>query len=143
MNTTATPRWKIWLAAFALFASGIAVGVVVTFGIGVRLVRQRLLAPAAAHGLADRATARIETVLTRELALSPGQTAQVHASLDKASLRMKDIRVDAVRDVRRTVRDTLAEIRTGLTPEQAARLDHLVSDRLDRLGLTTPAADSP
>lgn len=135
MNT-AVPRWKIWLAAFALFASGAAVGVVVTFGIGVRLVRQRLLAPPAAYGFADRATARMETHLTKELGLTPDQTVKVHAIMEDTSLQMKGIRFDAVRDIRRTLRRALAEIRPQLTADQAAQLDQLVAGRLDRLGLT-------
>lgn len=140
MNT-AVPRWKIWLAAFALFASGAAVGVVVTFGIGVRLVRQRLLAPAAAHGFADRATARMETHLAKELGLTPDQTAKVHTLLEDASLQIKEIRVDAVRDIRRTLRRAFAEIRPHLNAGQAAQLDRLVAGRLDRLGLAAdPAA---
>lgn len=139
MNTS-SPRWKIWLAAAALFTAGVAVGAVVTFGIGVRLIRQRLLAPAADHSFADRATARIETLLAKELTLTPDQTVKVHAALEQAASRMKSIRVDAVRDVRHALRETIVDIRTHLSPAQATQLDHLVAERLDRLGIT---ADSP
>lgn len=137
-----TTRWKVWLAAFGIFAAGLAAGAFITVGFGVRALRRAIRAPADVTTIApiDRAAHRIHAELTEELELTPGQSAAVRAELERSAGEIKRLRVDTVTQVRRTLEATVHRIGAQLTPEQRADLDRRTAERFARVGWTyTPA----
>lgn len=136
-----TTRWKVWLAAFGLFACGLAVGCVLTVGVGRRALRRALQAPDAFVTPVERATQRIHAELTEELHLTPEQAALVRTELERTGGDLRRLRVDTVAQMRRTVEQAAQRIGHGLTPAQRADFEALVRERFARFGWTYPPTD--
>ncbi|HEY0947710.1 MAG TPA: hypothetical protein VGD81_20675 [Opitutaceae bacterium] len=137
-----TTRWKVWLAAFGIFAAGLAAGSLITVGLGARALRRALQAPADAARVTpiDRAVNRIHDELTDELGLTPEQSASVRAELAHSASEVKRLRVETVAQVRRTLETAVHRIGARLTTEQRTKLDELTAKRFARVGWTyTPA----
>ncbi|MFT3830428.1 MAG: hypothetical protein QM691_12065 [Opitutaceae bacterium] len=130
-----TLHWKALLAAFFIFMTGIAVGVLGTIGYGVRHTRALLREPAAAPGRFERAAGRIEKRLVDELALDETQAAAVHREFARTATELRSLRVETVQRTRRTIAATLLRIGAELPPEKRAELRRLASRRLQRLGM--------
>lgn len=135
-------RWKVWLAAFGLFVAGLAVGAFITVGVGVRAVRRALRAPATAtvNTPIDRAAQRIHATLTRELELTPEQSALVRDELARTAGELRRLRVDTVIQVRRALEDSVHRMGAPLTPEQRAELEQRATERFARFGWTYTSA---
>jgi hypothetical protein len=136
-------HWRGWVVATAIFVLGVAVGAAGMTWVGIRRIRHALAAPASAYGAADRTAARIGANLTDALALTPEQSARMQASLDRAAVRMKGVRVRAALQARVELRAALDEIAQELPPEKRAEFRRLVARRYERLGLMPPEADGP
>lgn len=134
----ASPRWRGWLVAAAIFVLGIAVGGAGTVMIGARLFRQSLQNPAGARGPADRAAARIGADLTETLQLTPEQSARVQRILNESAANLKAVRlragIQAAVELRASTQRLLAE----LPPEKHAEFHRIIARRFERLGLQPP-----
>ncbi len=128
-------RWRGWLVAAAIFILGLAVGSAGTIWIGVRIVRQRLMAPIDIPARADRAAARIGADLTRALDLTPNQSARIEAVLDESTLKLKAVRIHARTEAIAELRVATARIAAELPPEKRPKFYRLIGQRLRRLGL--------
>ncbi len=136
-----TIHWKALLAAFFLFVTGIAVGILGTVGFGVRQMRATLHEPAA-HGRFDRALGRVENRLVRELDLDAAQAAMVHRELARSGQELRAQRTETAQRNRRTIAAAVIRIGAELPPEKRAELRRLVRQRLGRLGLDLTDTDS-
>ena len=135
-----TPRWKVILAAFGLFAAGLVAGGLVTAKVGAHLVRKAWLAPVTARGPIDRAVERIQKKLAGELKLTDTEAAAVQAELARTAGEFKALRVDTVQKVRADVADTVRRIAAALPPEKRADFYKLVKERFARFDMAAPLA---
>lgn len=134
----ATPRWRGWLVAAAIFVLGVAAGAAGTVVIGVRMFRQSMQNPADGRGPADRAAARIGADLTETLQLTPEQASQVQQILNESAANLKAIRVHAGLQAAAELRDSSGRLLATLPPEKHAEFHRIISRRFERLGLQPP-----
>jgi hypothetical protein len=135
MNTSNTPRWKIWAAATAIFLSGLAAGSVITVAVAGRIVRKTIEAAANGQGkLIERSADRIHARLVKDLALSPAQSAAVRHSLDTATNKLKAIREQTRDEVRQIARTGFVDIYRDLSPAQREQFRRNARVRLERFG---------
>jgi hypothetical protein len=132
------PSWRAWLAAAAIFLLGVGVGGAGMAWAGIRVFRHALLNPAANRTLADRAADRIGADLTKNLNLTPEESAQVKAILAQTATNLKGVRAQAAIQVSTEVRSAVQHIAAGLPREKRAEFYRLVARRYERLGLPAP-----
>jgi len=130
-------RWRGWLAAIAIFLLGVGVGTAGTAWVGARMIRNAIMNPTPNRTLADRAAERIGADLTKNLALSPQESAQVQAVLAQSATNLKALRVQVAVQTRTEFRAAARRIADLLPPEKRADFYRLVSRRYERLGLTS------
>ena len=130
-------RWRGWLAAIAIFLLGVGVGTAGTAWVGARMIRNAILNPSPTHTLADRAAERIGADLTKNLALTPQESAQVQAVLAQSATNLKAMRVQVAAQTRTELRAAARRIAELLPPEKRADFYRLVTRRYERLGLTS------
>ncbi len=135
-------RWRGWLIALAIFILGVGVGGTGMAWAGIRVFRHFVQNPNAPRGgLADRAAEYIGKNLTKQLELTPEQSAQVQAILDQSAANVKTTRTKAAAEVTRELRETVRRIGVVLPPEKRAEFHRLISHRFKRLGDTSPAPE--
>jgi predicted esterase YcpF (UPF0227 family) len=132
-------RWRGWLAAVAIFLLGVGLGGAGATWVGMRIVRNAILNPSRPHSLADRAAERIGADLTKNLQLTPEQSAQVQSVLAQSATNLKAMRVQVATQTRNEMRSAAKQIAALLPPEKRAEFYRLMAKRYDRLGLTAPA----
>ena len=136
------PRWRGWLIAIAIFILGVGVGGACMAWAGIRVFRHVIQNPNAPHGgLADRAAEYIGKNLTKQLELTPEQSAQVQTILDQSAINVKATRTKAATEVTRELRETVRRIGAVLPPEKRAEFHRLLSHRFKRLGDSAPTTE--
>lgn len=136
------PRWRGWLIAAAIFILGVGVGGAGMAWAGIRVFRHVIQNPNAPHGsLADRAAEYIGKNLTKQLELTPEQSAQVRAILDQSATNVKAARTKAAADVTKELRETVHRIGAVLPEAKRTEFYRLVNHRFKRLGDTAPTAE--
>lgn len=131
-----TLRWKVWLAAFALFAAGTAAGALVTVGVAGRIVRKAFDSPAVVQGvIINRAINQLESDLTRELRLDPAQVAQIRRELSVTTTQLNQLRSDTSQNLKHVFDDTLRRLSPTLTATQRTELAAFAEPRFARFGL--------
>lgn len=138
-----TIHWKALLAAFFLFAAGVAVGVLGALGYGLRHTRALLREAGPAPTRFERAAGRLEKRLVADLALDETQAAMVRREFARATEEMRTLRQETVQRTRRTVGAALLRIGAELPPDKRDELRRLATRRLERLGLEPSAAAEP
>ncbi len=129
-------RWRGWLAAIAIFLLGAGVGGAGAAWVGARMVRNAILNPTPTRTLADRATERIGADLTKNLSLTPQESAQVQAVLAQSATNLKALRGQVATQTRAELRSAARQIAALLPPDKRAEFYRLVTRRYERLGLT-------
>ncbi len=138
MNTTNTPRWKIWAAAAALFLSGLAVGSVITVAVAGRIIRKNLETAASGQGnLIERGADRIHARLVKDLELDATQSTAVRQSLDATTTKLKAVREQTRDEIRQIARSGFVDIYRQLTPAQRDEFRRGARARLERFGFGT------
>lgn len=141
MNTTTTPRWKIWAAAAALFLAGLATGTAITAAVVGRIVRKNIEAAASGQGqLIERGADRIHSRLVKDLDLTPAQSDAVRSSLDATVTKLKGLRDQTRDEVRQIARSGFVDITRQLTPAQREEFRKNARARLERFGFGTEGA---
>lgn len=133
--------WRGWLAAAAIFVLGVGVGGAGMAWAGIRIFRHALLNPATTRGLADRAADRIGAELTKNLKLTPEESAQVQTILGQTAANLRSVRVQAAAQASTEVRSAIHRIATALPVEKRAEFYRLAARRYERLGLPAPQPD--
>ena len=128
-------RWRAVLAALAIFVLGTAVGATVTVGLGVRALRAVLRNPDQTRAPIDKATARIEADLFRDLRLSPAERETVHLELQQCALDLRALRTDSVQKLEQKVQGTVERIAARLPTERREAFYRLAERRLGWLGV--------
>ena len=127
-------RVALWFALFAVivFAAGLASGLLLDRVAG----RSRLL-PAWAGMRGGPNPARLADRLTRELALTPEQSARLRDIFDRRRDRVRqmhrDLRAEARHRFEQEQASLRQEIQGVLTPDQQAKFDALVKAGPDRM----------
>ncbi len=135
MNTTTTPRWKIWAAAAALFIAGLATGTAITAAVVGRIVRKNIEAAASGQGqLIERSADRIHSRLVKDLDLTPAQSDAVRRSLDTTANKLRGLREQSRDEVRQIARSGFIDIARQLTPAQREEFRKNARARLERFG---------
>jgi hypothetical protein len=128
-------RWKVWVAAIVIFFAGIAVGSVITVGIGSRMLRNAIRANPTAAGQADRSMVRLHRNIVRELKLDDANSAKIKSELDQTALELKRLRFATVLRARAILREAVNRIATDLPPEKREKFKTMSEQRLRRVGL--------
>lgn len=134
-------RWRGWVVAAAIFVLGVGVGGAGMAWAGIRVFRHALQNPNAGRGLADRAAERIGSELTKNLKLTPEESAQVRTILAETTGKLKAVRVQAAAQAGAEFRAAAQRIAAALPREKRAEFYRLVARRYERMGLTVPAPD--
>ena len=133
-----TPRWKVILAAFGLFAIGLIAGGLITAKIGAHLIRQAWISPVTARSPIDRAVERIQKNLTSELKLDETQASAVQAELSRTAAQLKTLRVETVQTAKADLIASAVRIAASLPPEKRPAFYKIVKERFSRLGMEVP-----
>lgn len=139
-------RWRGWLIAIAIFILGVGVGGAGMAWAGLRVFRQVIQNPNGPRGgLADRAAEYIGKNITKQLDLTPEQSAQVQAILNQSATNVKATRAQAAAEVTKELRETVRRIGAVLPREKRAEFYRLIAHRFKRLGDAAPVEenDSP
>lgn len=119
-------RWKTWGALLAVFACGMAVGIVGTAG-WIRGAVARFV-----RGGPPMAREVVIRRLVRELDLDKDQVPQAEQVVSRAQKRLQTLRIQTQPEMEAILADGLAELKDGLRPEQQARVDELYALARDR-----------
>jgi len=138
-----TLRWRVWLSAAMIFLLGIGCGTAGTVGIAWWRLRGWFQAPASAPGMADRVTNRLSAQLTKELELTPEESAKIEATLDVTAASLKQARVNFAQEVTRELRSSFRRIAADLPPDKRTEFRHIVRARFLKFGVDLPEADEP
>lgn len=128
-------HWKAWVAALALFVSGIGVGGAVTAWVGLRDVREGVRGNGPGRGMGQRAVETIRRDLTRELELTAEESARVQVILDQSAARIRLLRLQAARQAAGELRASARQIAEELPPEKRAEFRRIMAKRFQRLGV--------
>ena len=129
------PRWRGWLVAAAIFVLGVGVGGAGMAWAGVRVFRQALQNPGNSRSLPERAANRIAADLTKNLKLSPEESAQVRTILAQSTADLKVIHIRASTQVTAELRGTMEHIATVLPLEKRADFYRIIARRYKWLGV--------
>ena len=134
-------RWRGWLVAAAIFVLGVGVGGAGMAWAGIRVFRHAIQNPAGSRGLAERATDRINADLTRNLKLTPEESAQVQTILAQSAANIKAARIQAATQAITELRAAVQRIAAALPREKRADFYRLIAQRYKRLGVASPQSD--
>jgi hypothetical protein len=137
------PRWRGWLVAAAIFILGVGVGGAGMAWVGIRVFRQVLQNPGNLRGLPERAANRIAADLTKNLKLTPEESAQVRTTLAQSAANLKVIHIQASTQVTNELRSTMQHIATALPLEKRADFYRIIARRYKRLGVGDLQSDHP
>lgn len=133
-------RARAWLIATSIFALGLTVGVAGTTWIGVRLVKRAVVNfPEGGGGLAERASLRLSRDLSGALDLTEAEQARVDAEIATTMVNLRDVRVDAAREMRAELRVMVMRIAATLPEEKRPAFRQHVRERLERFGFNLPS----
>lgn len=104
-------KLKPWLVLLLVFVAGLAVGVV-----GTRIAIRKFVQTAINQP--DKLRDRIESRMSRRLALTAEQREKVHASLVQAQDRIRALRTETQPRFNTILTDARDDIAAALTPEQ-------------------------
>ena len=114
-------NWKAILGLILIFASGMAVGGLLT----ARIIETRIR-----HFLQsgpDAVAAFVETRLNRDLDLDPAQRQEIARIIARARQTLSETRREAQPKVDEAFKQAEHDIRTLLKPDQIARYDQIVA----------------
>lgn len=134
-------KWKLYLGLLVVFLAGVVVGTGGTLLVVVHEVKRLIeLGPAAGPEIVMRR-------LDRVLDLSDEQAAAIEPIVMDGYHEILELRSQSQPQRHAIVMDTVARLKTELTPEQAARLDAELAKAKHHLGDAakppSPSTDSP
>lgn len=117
------PKWRMWVAVLAVFACGLVLGAVA----GSLYERHAALSQIA-RIRADRGASIAQMTLDRlerDLDLAPEQIATAKLLLEKSFERIHQLHEDLRPQMDKVLEETADQLKQGLKPEQAKRLEEL------------------
>jgi DNA-binding protein H-NS len=115
------PRHKNILIVVAIFVAGVVTGSVNSIGVGQRMAEHRLRV--------DNLRSTLMDILKSELELTPEQVVRIEPLVNQACEEYRTLTLETVQRVTQLVQAANGRIARQLTPEQAARLEHLEEER--------------
>jgi hypothetical protein len=134
-------QWRGWLVAAAIFVLGVGVGCAGMAWAGIRVFRHALQNPGANRGLAERAIERIDADLTKNLHLTPDESAQVQTILAQAGANLKGVRAQAATQATAELRAAAQRIAAILPAGKRAKFYRLIAQRYRRFGAPPPVPE--
>jgi Spy/CpxP family protein refolding chaperone len=114
---------KIWLLLALVFLAGVVAGVVGTRAMVRHAVQNAILHP-------EKTQVMLERNLTRKLELDNGQRVKLHQILAATHSDMKNLRREYQPRFFEVVSNAEGQITAILTPEQQAKFDRLLAEKL-------------
>jgi Spy/CpxP family protein refolding chaperone len=122
---TVSTKWKIGSYLLAIFCAGAVSG----WMIEAKTAKQKMFAPPRPEEISDRISSSFRTRLHSQLELTPQQTQQVDAVLDRSAREMKSIHGECMKRISQGLNNRNAQISAILTPEQQKKFEQLEKER--------------
>ncbi len=134
-------RWQALVLLLVVFILGIATGV---GSIGLWLkhtMHVALSAPDEMEGPAIALIERVESRLLRGQSLTPEEEAAIREEFDQATIEFKQLRQNAIQDVRALAQETFERIEDRLPPDKRPALRERADEALKPWGLQIGGID--
>lgn len=133
--TTSPGRWKAIGLLVLVFVLGVTAGAGGLVFFTVKRLQRAAQAPDQADGPAEMLLARLESQVSSELDLTPGERQAVHEELEVTMKEIRALRVRLSQDATALVQDTLQRIEARLPEEKHAELRERARKRLRPWGV--------
>ena len=118
-------RWKVWTAFLTVFAAGVIVGVA---GLGLTM-KMHMAPPKDPAEFHRRMRQHMVEEFMETVRPDPDRKAEAEAVLNSIFDRLDGLREDTRPQIEAILKDGKEQLKSLLTPEQAARFDRMIEEK--------------